>query len=246
MGAIVRCRVALLLICLLLAPAGADQQDRFVFAQLRYAGAWDPYPEAWQDILEFLTATTSVRAAAERRVVTLEDKTLFASPFLVVLGNETFPALTDGERRTLRQYLANGGLLFVEDSSGQAGSAFDAAFRAEIARVFPEAALRKLAPAHPLYRAYYLIRKTGGRRLTCNYIEGVEIGGRTAVVYSRNDLIGAWAKDRSGNYLWECFPGGQDQRFEAQKLTQNIIMYSVCGTYKSDAVHRPYIEMKLQ
>jgi hypothetical protein len=136
-------------------------------------------------------------------------------------------------------------MIFAEDSSGMKGSRFDASFRSEMAKVFPELKLKRLDVDHPLFRSYYLLRKTGGRRLCNSYLEGIEIGGRVAVIYSQNDLIGAWAKDRFGNYLWECVPGGQDQRFEAQKLTLNLLMYSATGTYKSDAVHKAYIEQKL-
>jgi hypothetical protein len=244
-----RCSVLLLVVslfvCRLAGEPAAPQGDRFVFAQVRYDGAWDPYPETWQDILEFMTVTTSIKAAAGRRVLALDDPLLFSSPFIVLLGNRQFPQFTETERHSLRRYLSNGGLLFVEDSSGVRGGDFDVSFRREIAKVYPEARLKRLPQEHPLFRSYYLLRKTGGRRLTNNYLEGIEAGGRTVVVYSQNDLIGAWARDRFGNYLWECVPGGQEQRFEAQKLTLNLVMYSLTGTYKSDAVHKPYIEQKL-
>lgn len=226
--------------------ASAAQQDHFVYAQLRYEGNWDPYPETWQDIVEFLVTTTSIRPEPSRRVVQLTDPSLFSLPFIVILGGDGFPRLDEGERKILRRYLANGGLIFAEDSSGRRNSGFDASFRSEMAQLFPETTLKKLPAGHPLYRSYYLLRKVGGRRLCNNYLEGIDLGGRTVIVYSQNDLIGAWAKDRFGNYLWECTPGGQDQRFEAQKLTLNLIMYSTTGTYKSDAVHRQYLEMKLK
>ena len=108
------------------------------------------------------------------------------------------------------------------------------------------AEIKKLPAEPPMYRSYYLLRRIGGRRLTNTFLEGIDIAGRTALVYSQNDIIGAWAKDRFGNYLRECLPGGQPQRFEAQKLTLNLIMYGVTGTYKSDAIHQQHIREKLQ
>jgi hypothetical protein len=234
--------VALTLICHL----GVCQQgNKFVFTQLKYDGRWDPYPDSWPDILEFLVTTMSIRPLPERRVITIDNDLLFSSPFLVIAGVEKFPELTEPQRLLFRKYMYNGGLVFVEDSSGIKGGEFDSTFRKEISKVFPEMNLRKFPMEHPIYRSFYLLRKTGGRRLTNNYLEGIDISGRTALIYSQNDLLGTWAKDRFGNYLWECVPGGQDQRFEAQKLTLNIIMYSVTGTYKSDAIHKPYIEQKL-
>jgi hypothetical protein len=136
-------------------------------------------------------------------------------------------------------------LLFVEDSLGVRGGAFDAGFRREIIKVLPEKRLKILPQTHPLFRSYYLLRKVGGRRLTNEYIEGIDISGRVAVIYSQNDMMGAWARDRFGNYVWPCVPGGENQRFEAQKLTLNLIMYSVTGTYKSDAIHQEYLKQKM-
>ncbi|MCB4792418.1 MAG: DUF4159 domain-containing protein [Elusimicrobia bacterium] len=223
----------------------SQEGNYFKFVQLKYDGKCDPYPEAWQDILEFITTTTTIKPLKERKLVTLDDEELFSYPYLFILGTESFPGLSDKDCAVIRRYLSNGGMIFAEDSSGIKGSAFDSSFRKEIAKAFPESKLKKLPFDHPLYRAYYLLRKVGGRRLTNNYMEGIDISGRTALIYSQNDLIGAWAKDRLGNYLWHCLPGEETQRFEAQKLTLNLIMYFVTGTYKSDAVHKPYIQEKL-
>ncbi|MBN1823652.1 MAG: DUF4159 domain-containing protein [Endomicrobiales bacterium] len=232
-------------VCCAAAFAGAQNGNRFVFTQMKYSGKWDPYPEVWRDILEFVAVTTSIKAEYSRKIITAGEPALFASPFIVVAGTEKFPDLGERERSALRSYLVNGGLMFVEDSSASRSGSFDSSFKKEIALLFPETSLKKLPMNHPLFRSYYLLRKIGGRRITNNYLEGIEAGGRTVIVYSQNDLLGAWAKDRFGNYLWECAPGGQDQRFEAQKLTLNLIMYSVTGTYKSDAIHKPYIQRKL-
>lgn len=229
----------------LISASYCQQMDNFVFTQLKYKGEWNPYPETWRDILEFISATTSVKSGPERRVIEISDKALFSSPFIVILGSGDFPEINEKEREILRRYLSNGGLIFAEDSTGQKGSAFDYGFRREISRIFPEMKMKKIPLEHPLFRSYYLLRKVSGRRLNNNYIEGLEAGGRLCVIYSQNDLLGAWAKDRFGNYLWQCAPGGEQQRFEAQKLTLDLIMYSVTGTYKSDAIHKPYLEQKL-
>ena len=243
--------IFLLTVCLIVTgllnstPVSAQHSDLLVFTQLVYEGNWDPYPETWQDIVAFLLTTTSIQPQRQRRTLKITDPELFSSPFLMILGSGEFPRFTDEERLILRRYVSNGGLIFVEDSSGMRGSRFDEGFRREIAAVFPELPLRRLPGDHPLYRAYYLLRKVGGR-LNMPYLEGVDITNRTVLVYSTNDIIGAWAKDRFGNYLWECPPGGQAQRFEAQKLTLNLIMYLVTGTYKSDAIHQPFLKQKLR
>jgi hypothetical protein len=86
----------------------------------------------------------------------------------------------------------------------------------------------------------------GPHRLAFDLPEGLELDGRMALVYSQNDLIGAWAKDLFGNYVHDCPPGGEPQRWNAQKLTVNLIIYSVTGNYKTDMIHHPFIEEKMR
>jgi hypothetical protein len=47
-------------------------------------------------------------------------------------------------------------------------------------------------------------------------------------------------------YLKDCLPGGEKQRFESMKLTVNILMYVLTGTYKLDAIHSPFIKRKME
>lgn len=224
----------------------ALQGNRFEFTQIQYNGDWNPYPESWQDILEFLTVTTSIKSSSKRKIIKLSDDELYHSPFIVILGVDKPFVISEIERERLRKYISNGGLIFVENSSGIKNNKFGESFRKELSKILPEKVLKKLLPSHPIYKSFYLLRGVGGRRLVNNYIEGIDIDGRTVVLYSENDIFGSWAKDRFGNYLWECVPGGEKQRFEAHKLTLNILMYSVTGTYKSDAIHKPYIQRKLK
>jgi hypothetical protein len=53
-------------------------------------------------------------------------------------------------------------------------------------------------------------------------------------------------KDSFGKYIYPCVPAGEPQRQNAQKLMINIIMYSLTGSYKLDAVHQPFIIEKLR
>ena len=110
-------RRIILLIFILAGICYAEDGNYFRFTQLKYENKWDPYPETWQDILEFLTTTTSIKPLKERKIITLDDEALFSCPYLFLLGTETFPTLTEKNRTVIRRYLANGGMIFVEDSS---------------------------------------------------------------------------------------------------------------------------------
>ena len=61
------------------------------------------------------------------------------------------------------------------------------------------------------------------------------------VLYSGNDLIGAYAKDSLGAWEMEVTPGGDTQREKAIRLGVNLAMYALCLDYKEDQVHIPFI-----
>lgn len=239
-----------LVLALILAFASILQAlgNTFLLSQLRVEGdviQWDPYPRVGADILSFLQQTTSVKSDPDRRVVSLKDPALFQSPFMIYTGSGKC-SFTAEEREVLKRYLSGGGFMFVEDLACEKGGSFDHSFRAELKKMFPGKELTLLPRGHAIYRSFYLLRGVGGRKLTHNYLEGLELDGRTALVYSQNDVLGAWAKDLLGNYLHACEPGGEAQRWESQKLMINIILYSVTGTYKTDSIHLPFIEDKLK
>ena len=64
------------------------------------------------------------------------------------------------------------------------------------------------------------------------------------MVYSQNDLAGAWERDESGAYAYEVSPGGEPQRELAVRVGINVCMYALCLDYKDDAVHLPLILKK--
>jgi len=227
--------------------ASAQQGDHFVFSQLIYRGGnWDPCPSSFSEIINVLTVTTSVKAERRRNDVAPTDVRLFSSPFLYMTGNSAFEPFTNEETGILRQWMLNGGLLVIDDTAGQKNFGFDRSARDMVKRLFPDRQLEKVPTDSAVYKSFYLMRGVGGRKIVNQYLECIFLEGRIALVYSQNDLTGAWARDRLGNWIYECIPGGETQRMEAMKLTINIIMYSLTGTYKEDSVHQPYIRRKLR
>ena len=222
--------------------------NRFVLAQLKTTGEnheWDPYPWVSRDILSFLQQTTSVKADLQRRIITLADPLLFQTPFILFTG-QGYLHWSSLEKENLKKYLSKGGFIFVEDREGEKNGEFDRSFRLILQEIFPDKPLTILPREHAVYRSFYLLRSVSGRKMNRNYLEGLDVDGRTALIYSQNDVLGAWNKDLFGNYVFECFPGGESQRWEAQKLLMNLILYSVTGTYKTDTIHLPYIQEKLR
>jgi hypothetical protein len=223
----------------------ADSFPHFFFAQLRYRGGdWDPNPSFAEPIIEEMELRTSIDGIKERRIITVADPDLFFCPFLYMAGKYEFDPFTPSEREVLRRFLTYGGFLFAEDTLGAKGFGFDRAFREEMKEIFPKFELKKLSVDHSVYQSFYLIGSFGGRQRVNPYLEGVTIEHWTPVIYSQNDLSGAWARDKFGKWVNDCTPGGEAQRASAFKLGINIIVYSLTSDYKKDLVHHPFIQKR--
>jgi hypothetical protein len=217
----------------------------FFFAQLKYRGGeWDPNPQFAQAIIEELELRTSIDGMKERRITTLSDPDLFFYPFLYMAGKYEFDPFTPQERETLRRLLTYGGFLFDEDVMGARGFGFDQAFRREMKQLFPDHELTRLPTDHSVYQSFYIIGSVAGRQRINPYLEGIILDNWTPVLYSQNDLSGAWARDRFGKWTNECVPGGEVQRNAAFKLGINIIVYSLTSDYKKDVIHHPFIKRR--
>lgn len=228
-------------------PQNDPRPIQFVFAQLRYRGGdWNPHPLCVPPLMEELMARTSVEAATAAHEIELGDPEIFHYPFLYIAGKYDFEPFGEREIETLRLFLSYGGFLLADDALGQAGYGFDRSFRREMKRVFPGRELKRLPAGHALLRSYYLIRRIGGVRLASPYLEGIQVGSSTPVVYSHNDLGGAWERDPLGRWVNSCTPGGEEQRRDAFHLGVNTILYALTENYKEDLIHVPFIRKRLQ
>ena len=219
------------------------ERPSFFFTQLEYGEglSWNPYPTAARSLMEILVQRTSVAASPDRVDLRATDPKLFTQPFLYWTGTRDFPPLSQPEIERLRLYLESGGFMLVDDTISAPGVGFDRAFSREFARLFPGKALERLPQDHTVFISYYLIDRIGGRTANRPYISGYNVGDRTAIIYSGNDLGGAWARDRNGQFLNPTDPGGEMQREQAIRLGINIILYALCLDYKKDLIHTPFI-----
>ena len=219
---------------------------QFVFAQIKYRGGdWNPHALAVTPLLEELMQRTSVDAAPTRRDMTLTDPELFGHPFLYMTGKYDFEPFTGEEIDNLRRFLSFGGFLLADDALGQPGYGFDQSLRREMKRVFPDKDFTRVPAGHPAMRSFYLLRKIGGAKMVHPYVEGINVGPSTPVVYCQNDLGGAWEKDQLGNWVNPCTPGGEEQRRDAFHLGINLILYAMTENYKDDLIHVPFIRRRL-
>ena len=222
-----------------------DTFPQVSFSQLKYRGGnWDPNPLFIEPIIEELELRTSVDASRVRRIIEPSDPDLFFCPFLYMAGRYAFEPFTQGEREILRRFLTYGGFLFVEDTVGAKGFGFDQSFRMEMEQVMPNHELKRLPPDHSVYQSFYLINTIGGRQNVSPFLEGITIDNWTPVIYSQNDLSGAWSRDQFGKWVNICVPGGELQRKAAFKTGINIIVYALTSDYKKDVIHHPFIKRR--
>lgn len=218
------------------------QESSFNFARLNYPGGnANPRPNSLKPLREFIVGRTSLEINAAVPSVSVESQDIFNYPFLIWSGDREFPPLSERAIDNLSAYLHFGGFIFAEDVQGSPGLGFDLSFRTEIEKIIPKERLQPLDKEHTVFRSFFLASSVSGRLARSNVLEGLKIQQRTVLVYSMNDLQGAWSKDVYGNYEYDTKPQGDLQRQGAFRLGTNIVLYALCDDYKKDALHMNYI-----
>jgi hypothetical protein len=218
--------------------------SRLVVGQIEHRGRWNPRPGAFRRLGWEIARRTSIEPAADAVPVRLGEPGLHRHPMLYLAGDGGLPPFDDAERAALRRHLQYGGFLLVDAADGSDGAGFDADVRRELARLLPASPLARVPREHVLYKSFYLLDRQGGRVLTKPWLDGQVLNGRLAVVYSQNDLGGAWSRGPLGDWEYPCSPGGEEQRETAFRLGVNLAMYALCLDYKDDAVHLPFIRQR--
>ena len=205
-------------------------------------GDWNPRPTAIRRLQWQLDLRTSIDAARDPVNLRLDDGRLHETPFLYLAGDRAFQPPSARELERLRRFLTFGGFLLIDNAEGRAGGPFDEAARRLVTALFPRGpALEALSPEHVIYKSFYLVDRPAGRVLASPVLEAVTIDKRATIVYSANDLGGAWERDDVGGWVHPCIPGGEAQREMAFRLGINLAMYALCLDYKEDQVHVPFI-----
>lgn len=215
----------------------AAQKDRIEagllqIVQLRHTGGWNTAPHALRNILIALNDTAGLAAATKPRELAPSDPNLFNYPIAYMHGRHKFE-LARAERERLKQYLENGCVLFADACCSSAQ--FDKSFRELMTALYPDKPLKRIPITHELYSSTIghdlrTVRRRGadqtaGRGVITNAVissepalEGIEIDGRYAVIYSKYDL--SCALERQSAIACEGYVSE-----DATKLAVNIIQY---------------------
>jgi hypothetical protein len=138
--------------CLLfLAPVAAQDSGEFQIARAKYRGGGDWYndPSALSNLITFTKKHSPIRISDSYTDVSVGSADLFSYPFVFLTGHGNI-ALNSAEARNLREYLQNGGFLYVDDDYG-----LDAYIRKAMKQVFPNEDFIELPFTHPIYDQVY-------------------------------------------------------------------------------------------
>jgi hypothetical protein len=226
------------------------QQDKIErgflqIAKLRHTGTWDAAPQALRNLLLALNRTVGMAASTKRHDLLPTDSDIYKYPILYMHGRTRFQ-LSSQERQQMKEYLERGGVLFADACCG--ASQFDQSFRSLMEQTFPGKKLQRIPPDHEMFttRIGHDIRRVKRRvpeaenpKAALNtliqegepFLEGIEIEGRWAVIYSKYDISCALERQAS----LTCAGYVPD---DALRIAVNVVLYALMQDV------RYYSEMK--
>ena len=223
----------------------ADNLDRGIFyiAKLRHAGGCDTAPAALPNLLRAAATQLKIRVNTDQRLIDITDPTLFNYTLVFMHGRRAFH-FTEAERKQLRTYIHRGGTLLADSIC--ANPEFTDAFRQEMQAVFAgdpdvpvkDQSLAAIPADHPLFSTAFggydislvTLRQPQGvgdtgrsaaiMRKIPPALEGVKVGDRYAVIFSKYDLSCALEKHDSV----ECEGYTRD---DAERIGLNVLLYTL-------------------
>jgi hypothetical protein len=206
-----------------------------VVPKLGHNGGSDDAPNSLSNLLRFVRQKVEIRASGERLLLPATSGTLYEYPVVFVHGRRDF-RWTPAERKGIADFLANGGFIFADAIC--ASPEFADAFRREMSAILPGENMERIPPQHPLFSTEY-----GGfdlARVTLNdpklrlaedpletrqskitpLLEGMQLEGRLAVVFSPYDL--SCALESSASLDCKGYV-----RTDAAKIGTNIILFAL-------------------
>jgi hypothetical protein len=218
-------------------PGDALDRTLLYVAELKHNGGSTVAPNALVNLLRQLRHETGIRVNVEKREMTLTQDAVFDQHLVYMHGRTAF-SFSEAERKQLRAFVDRGGLLLAD--SVCSSPEFTASFRREMQAVFPETPLKGISGKHEMFSEAF-----GGFNLSTvtlrdpqraaeggpvqaqqlrvpPELEGIEIGGRFGVIFSRYDLSCALERQNS----LECVGYSRD---DAAKIGINVVLFSLKG-----------------
>lgn len=221
-----RTSAILFLICSFMFPplvqeVVAQQNGAFEIARIKYRGGGDWYndPSSLSNLIAFAQANVPISVNRKYVDVSLGSTDLHNYPFAYLTGHGTITA-NNTEVRNLRNYLENGGFLYVDDDYG-----LDEHIRNLMSEVFPEEEFIELPFSHPIYQQVFRFNNgvpkihEHDNKAPRGY--GLFHKGRLVMFYTyESNLADGWADAEVHN-------NPPEKREQALKMGVNILVYAL-------------------
>lgn len=154
---------------------------------------WNTHPRDVRNLMEHISGLPRWPKLLTSQEVDLQKAAqgggvdaLLQAPILFLTGSQAL-SFSPVEVGLLKEYLSQGGFLFACPTCQ--APAFEESFRELLTQILPpgEQELRLLPEDHPVYRSEYLLKADAVQ------LHGAEVGCRTAVMYSKDDLGCLWS-----------------------------------------------------
>lgn len=204
---------------------------RFTFARIRYTvygrSGWEfDYPTMERNLMLMVREISTLRPHTRAsNVFTFDDPELLRYP-VAYLSEPGYWHPSDSEAAGLRNYLARGGFLIVDDFMRREWANFEA----QIRRALPEAVIHRLDVSHPVFDAFFRIGSLDmsyphDPSLKAEFygiFEDNDPSKRLVAVINYNNDIGDYM-EHSGEFGW--WPVNITN--EAYKLAVNYLVYAL-------------------
>jgi hypothetical protein len=217
-------------------PGDPMERGRLDVANLRHPGGCNAAPRALINLMDAAGRDLKIRTNVRKDLLDMTDDALFDYHLVFMHGRTAF-RLTDLERQRLKLYVERGGMLLADSIC--ASRAFSESFRREMAAIFPDRKLERIAANDPLFSTTYggfdlrVVSRRDPENATSDHgplqaavkkvppeLEGVKFGDRWGIVFSPYDLSCALEKQDS----MEC---RGYTREDAARIGLNVILYSL-------------------
>ncbi|MBA4016692.1 MAG: prenyltransferase [Pirellula sp.] len=215
----------------------AVERAKLYIAELKHGGGSNIAPTALVNLLKQLSLDTGLRVSTEKRELSPLQDEVFDHHLVFMHGRSSF-SFSDAERKQLRLFVERGGLIFADAICSS--EEFAASFRREMGQIFSDAPLRPIPASSEMFG-----EKFGGFALgqvtlrdprrgngagplrfdvirTSPELEGVQLGNRYGVIFSKYDLSCALERHNS----LECAGYNRD---DAARIGINVILFSLRG-----------------
>ena len=199
----------------------AQSSGEFEIARAKYRGGGDWYndPSALQNLIQYTRSNIPIRISESYEDVSIGSTDLHLYPFIFLTGHGNI-TLNSSEVRNLREYLQNGGFLYIDDDYG-----LDEYIRPVMKQVFPNEEFIELPFNHPIYNQVFdfdnglpKIHEHDGKPPRGF---GIFYEGRLVVYYSYESNLGdGWADPEVHNTP-------ESLRQQALQMGTNILVYAL-------------------